>query len=265
DDEPESDDWLPADGLLGQDVDPAMPEMAAWMCWIRDDLKAQSFAWLLASLAVLRADVDNWHWPRGLMGHLLSSSDSSLQRGIGWFVASSMSLAWATGDLQMVFTFEQRAMLFAPWSVLVFVQRRPVVGSVIIFSGCDSRSYVRRVKAIQSGPDASLNRKGFSARLRLGTEGSLFQTSGDLPGAAEDRPLYSADGSADWLDGKEVRGVLAAGPFPVKVLLVFLAIAVLVSPGMTIAYLATSQPILIFWLLLVGHFCQVVFGGGVLV
>ncbi len=33
-----------------------------------------------------------------------------------------------------------------------------------------------------------------------------FSEVGDLPGAPDDQPLYSADGSASWLDPSAVRG-----------------------------------------------------------
>ena len=36
--------------------------------------------------------------------------------------------------------------------------------------------------------------------------GRVWTKVGDLPGAPDDQPLYSADGSANWLDPSAVRG-----------------------------------------------------------
>ena len=48
----------------------------------------------------------------------------------------------------MVFTSEQRAMRFPPWSILVFLRNTVQVDDVVIFMGYDGRSYVRRVEAL---------------------------------------------------------------------------------------------------------------------
>merc|ERR1740120_603553 len=73
--------------------------------------------------------------------------------------------------------------MFPPWSVLVFCKfNHPEVGSVIFFDGCDGWSYVRRVSSVKQVPN----------------EGRYVQTIGDIPGAPDDRPLYSADGGVAW-------------------------------------------------------------------
>ncbi|CAE7776508.1 cdo1 [Symbiodinium pilosum] len=216
---PDEEDEIGEDSLAG----------ASWLTFLRDDVKVQLVAWLCASAAAARHAAAPTC--RGLAEWALGPS--LVPSIIGWAIATLLSLAWLLLDLQMVFTSEQRAMLFPPWSILVFVKQPAVVGSVVIFLGYDGRSYVRRVQAIDE--------TAASARL---------QTVGDLSGAPSDRPLYSADGSADWLEAKAVKGTLAAGPFPLlAVLMVALAVTIL-SPPMAFAFFVTSQPIVTLWLLL---------------
>lgn len=213
-------------------------EVAAWTRWVRDDVRVQALAWLVATIAVLGPENSWLLWP-GLWEALLQTTSRG-QLLAGWATATFMTLGWATGRVQLVFTFEQRAMTFPPWSVLVFCKfRNPEVQSVVFFEGCDGRSYVRRVCSVKQVPN----------------KGSFVQTTGDLPGAPEDRPLYSADGSAAWLEPQRVRGTMAAGPLPFQALLLSVLACLAVSPTATLAFLSTNQPFLAAWLSITLRFC----------
>mmetsp|Transcript_92972 Transcript_92972/g.207692 ORF Transcript_92972/g.207692 Transcript_92972/m.207692 type:complete len:250 (-) Transcript_92972:123-872(-) len=216
-----------------EDLEP--DALVAWARWMRDDVRAQTAAWLVASAAVL-GPANSWvKWP-GIADWFLDIRQEALVVG-GWAAATLLQLGWATGLLQLVFTFEQKAMLFPPWSLLVFVKfRQPQVGSVIFFDGCDGRSYVRRVKAVMPSPGAV-----------CAAGPSQVQTVGDMPGAPDDRPLYSADGSATWLDMRLVRGILAAGPFQFRFLLCCLIAVCVLSPSSAMAFAVTSQPLMAVW------------------
>eukprot|EP00439_Symbiodinium_sp_Y106_P069619 s1034_g12.t1 len=105
--------------------------------------------------------------------------------------------------------------------------------SVVIFLGYDGRSYVRRVQAIDET-----------------VAPSKLQTVGDLAGAPSDKPLYSADGSADWLEAQAIKGTLLAGPFPISSVLSVALILMVLSPPMAFAFFVTSQPLVTLWFLL---------------
>ncbi|CAL1137728.1 unnamed protein product [Cladocopium goreaui] len=221
----QTDPWLPHDE---EEADESLSDASAWLSWLREDVKVQGCAWLLASMAVLRQAWTADSICLGLAGYLFENQFGHCL--VGWCLATSLSLAWLLLDLQMVFTSEQRAMRFPPWSILVFVKHPAQVGSVVIFLGYDGRSYVRRVKAIhECGP--------------------ALQTVGDLPGAPDDQPLYSADGSANWLDPSAVRGTLAAGPFPLQQVLKVVLAFMILSPAMAFSFFVTSQPIVMLWLM----------------
>uniref|UniRef100_A0A7S2N9G7 Uncharacterized protein n=1 Tax=Zooxanthella nutricula TaxID=1333877 RepID=A0A7S2N9G7_9DINO len=224
--------------MLDWDVDDKVGRFASWAKWIKHDLRIQTIAWLLASVAVLGPDNSWLCWP-GLVEVLVPAPEDH-ERCVshvvaGWLLASLTTIGWATGCLQLLFTFEQRAMTFAPWSLLVFCNiQKPAVGSVIFFDGCDGRSYVRRVSSV------SIN--------------GAVQTVGDLPGTPEDRHLYSADGSARWLDDHSVRGIMVAGPFSLQSVFALVAVAMAVAPAATLAYLVTSQPFLASWCFVILRF-----------
>ncbi|CAE7239740.1 cdo1 [Symbiodinium sp. CCMP2592] len=203
---------------------------ASWIAFLRDDVKVQCAVWLCASAAAARHAAAPCC--RGLLELGLGVS-SKIPSVIGWAIASLLSLAWLLLDLQMVFTSEQRAMLFPPWSILVFVKQPVAVGSVVIFLGYDGRSYVRRVQAIDET-----------------VAPSRLQTVGDLAGAPSDKPLYSADGSADWLEAQAIKGTLLAGPFPISSVLSVALILIVLSPPMAFAFFVTSQPLVTLWFLL---------------
>lgn len=219
---------------------------ASWIAFLRDDVKVQCAVWLCASAAAARHAAAPCC--RGLLELALGMS-SKIPSVLGWAVASLLSLAWLLLDLQMVFTSEQRAMLFPPWSILVqlvcgscvdcvgtdrpFVKQPVAVGSVVIFLGYDGRSYVRRVQAIDET-----------------VAPSRLQTVGDLAGAPSDKPLYSADGSADWLEAQAIKGTLLAGPFPISSVLSVAFVLTVLSPPMAFAFFVTSQPLVTLWFLL---------------
>jgi len=240
-------------------------QLTAWARWVRDDVRVQGAAWLAATLSVL-GPANSWaRWP-GLLNlqMIWSPAMEDMQLRIGWAVATLMTLGWATGRLQLVFTFEQRAMLFPPWSVLVFVRLRPREGDVVFFDGCDGRSYVRRVQEVVK--DVPLNAASMSPRdphLRHLSRHSSppvairLRTRGDLADAPDDRLLYSADGTKSCLDLESVRGTLAAGPFTIQAMLGLVVIASAVSPMATLAFIATNQPILTAWLSVLLHFCVI--------
>lgn len=228
------DDWDTDDARLGQ--------FTTWARWVRDDVRIQIVAWLVASCAVLGPQNSWVLWP-GLLDTLWRDSTWG-QLLIGWTIATLMTLGWATSTVQLVFTFEQRAMTFPPWSVLVFCNfRTPSIGSVIFFDGSDGRSYVRRV---------------CSVRKQGATPVGYVQTIGDLPGAPDDRPLYSESGAATWLDLRKVRGTLAAGPFPLQVMVATVVSCLALTPTATLAFLATNQPFLFAWLSVFVHFVIIV-------
>eukprot|EP00439_Symbiodinium_sp_Y106_P067335 s1034_g11.t1 len=102
---------------------------ASWIAFLRDDVKVQCAVWLCASAAAARHAAAPCC--RGLLELGLGVS-SKIPSVIGWAIASLLSLAWLLLDLQMVFTSDQRAMLFPPWSILVFV-KQPVAE---LFSNC---------------------------------------------------------------------------------------------------------------------------------
>ncbi|CAK9047209.1 unnamed protein product [Durusdinium trenchii] len=208
----QTDSWLPHEE---DEIDESLSDTSVWLSWLREDVKVQGFAWLLASMAVWRSALTDESICLGLAGYIFDSGKWHCM--VGWCLATLLTLAWLFFDLQMVFTSEQRAMRFPPWSILVFVKHPAEVGSVVIFLGYDGRSYVRRVKAIHEG-------------------GPALQTVGDLPGAPDDQPLYSADGSASWLDPSAVRGTLAAGPFPLQQVLLVVLAFMITSPAMAFSF-----------------------------
>lgn len=78
---------------------------------------------------------------------------------------------------------------------------------------------------------------------RQAVRAAALQTAGDLPGAPDDRALYSADGSAMWLEPSAVRGTLAAGPFHLRHVLLFVLATVLLSPAMAFSFFDAWNPI----------------------
>jgi len=215
--------------------DTRLRSFSAWASWTRDDVKFQTLAWMVASVAVLGREGSWMLWP-GLIDAFGKQEPGRLQQLVGWAVATLMSMGWATGMVQLVFTFEQRAMNFPPGSVLIFWKFRPPnVGSVVYFDGSDGRSYVRRVGVVNS-------------------TGDCVKTVGDLSGSPDDTPLYSTDGSAEWLETRSVRGSLAAGPCSSQVLGGMVVAALLLSPSATTAFLVTNQPFIAFWLSVILRF-----------
>jgi len=232
----DSDDWEEEARLGG---------FAAWVRWLRDDVRVQAVAWFVSTLAVFGPEnswaiwpgLCDWFWQSAIVSQLL----------LGWIAATLLTLGWATGRVQLVFTFEQRAMTFPPWSVLVFCKfGHPEVGSVIFFDGCDGWSYVRRVSSVKQVPN----------------EGRYVQTTGDIPGAPDDKPLYSSDGCLSWLSPPHVRGTMVAGPVSLQVMVGLVITCLAVSPAATLAFLATNQPFLSAWVSLLLRFIVVLLANG---
>ncbi|CAJ1459944.1 unnamed protein product, partial [Effrenium voratum] len=123
---PRTDSWLPHEE--DEELEESLSDASAWLSWIREDVKVQSCAWLMASMAVHRQAVaEDSFLCLGLSGYLFEGP-RFWHCLFGWFLASSLTLAWLILDLQMVFTSEQRAMRFPPWSILVFVKCPAEVG-----------------------------------------------------------------------------------------------------------------------------------------
>jgi len=203
----------------------------------RDDRRVQMVAWLAATAGVLKPGEALWDWP-GLLDCLMPQVTRQIQVIFGWGLATSILMGAAAGRLHLVFTVERRAMSFPLRSFLVFARlRHPCVGSIVFFDGCDGKSYVSRVQAVQRSPNSMAI--------------SCVQTHGDLPGAPSDQPLYSPDGSAAWLDLQSVRGTLVAGPFSVPVLSVLGLVAGIFIPSGVRAFFITSQALFVALMYLV--------------
>ncbi|CAK0840321.1 unnamed protein product [Prorocentrum cordatum] len=212
---PKAEAGRPMDGgaLAPQGLQSEDGGLEAWARWVRSGLRLPLAAWLLGTSWVFGPQNSWVAW--GGLGHGVLPCE--LQRLAGWAAGSLLTLLWAARLCCVVPALQQRAMLFPPCSVLVFARRgAPEVGSVVYFDASDGLCYVRRVEAV------------FTESSAAGPIVSV-KTVGDMPGAPDDRPLYSEDGTASSLALRHVRGTLVAGPYPLASVFVAGAVCLMVK------------------------------------
>lgn len=211
---------------LWDEPDGESAAFSARATWFRDSVQIQILFWAVTSLFLYCADLSWAKWT-GLANFVVSflPEDELL---FGWSCGTLVNICCWRGILQAVFTSEAKAMVFKPWSILVFTcLLAPAPGRVLCFDGWDGRTYVRRIRAVN-----------FADRSNSWPH---VQTRGDVTDAPEDRLLYSANGADEWLDSCHIRGMLLAGPFSIKVCIFIFALCLLASPPATITFLITSQ------------------------
>eukprot|EP00927_Polykrikos_kofoidii_P071212 TRINITY_DN67511_c0_g1_i1.p1 TRINITY_DN67511_c0_g1~~TRINITY_DN67511_c0_g1_i1.p1 ORF type:complete len:253 (-),score=39.09 TRINITY_DN67511_c0_g1_i1:180-938(-) len=199
-----------------------------WARWLKSEWHIQALTWLVSTssvayVAATSPATGGWTWWGGFFGmhdwELLS----------GWLVASAMASAQKVNVLCYVLVTEQRAMSFQPWSLLFFsALLEPTVGSTVIFMAWDGRTYVRNVREVHN---------------ELGKPIVSLKTSGDLEGAPGDQPLYSPDGTKEWLDRSQVHGTMVAGPLLGRRLLAVLVVMFTISPSFFWAFFFVSHTV----------------------
>lgn len=245
-------------GELGQDAENEVPVLHDPELEYMDDTakKITSFyldnyvqlAMSSLSIAVLLGSTRKEFLPLGwdgLIGRFVSGEFQLL----GACLISAIMLMGVTLEVyRLVITEVQVAMNFPPGSFMFFSSlMRPTLGSIVCFRSHDNTLYVRRVRSIVPAPNSSGWRLCCRARIER------LQTSGDLLDAPPDQPLYSKDGTAEWLDIEAVWGTLILGPIKISSAAIAFLALLFFCPTFAITLLIIQQPLQVC---LVGSFCS---------